>query len=238
MESRGMGGSGRATRGWACVQCATTFMSASCNAQANCRSRQAVIYVACLRLVVPGNNGQIPYEEHDARLRSADSLLGVPGLRGHSVTHPGGVCVLWHNDIIHRKSRQRPWGRDLGPAPKRVDLSVDPNHGVSFRPILRLGFHRCSEPDAAPSPGLVDDEEWTAAIGGDGPPRTCGHRISIGSLAAVYRRALASDHHQPRSRRWSKRSSATRLGRRTGLLLRTVWGAQVHWNLFLYHWTA
>ena len=167
-----MGGSGRAARGWACVQCAITFMSASCNAQPNCRSRQTAIYVACLRLVVPGNNGQIPYEEHDARLRSADSLLGVPGLRGHSVTHPGGVCVLWHNDIIHRKSRQRPWGRDLGPAPKRVDLSVDPNHGVSFRPILRLGFHRCSEPDAAPSPGLVDDEEWTAAIGGDGPPLT------------------------------------------------------------------
>ena len=43
-------------------------------------------------------------------LRAADRLLGVPGLTGHSVTHTGGVCVLWHNDIIHRKSRQRPGG--------------------------------------------------------------------------------------------------------------------------------
>jgi hypothetical protein len=54
---------------------------------------------------VPGDQGQIPYAEHDVRLSSADKLLGVPGLQGHSVTHSGGVCVLWHDDVIHRKSR-------------------------------------------------------------------------------------------------------------------------------------
>jgi hypothetical protein len=119
---------------------------------------------------VPGNNGQISYTEHDARLSCAGSLLGVPGLQAHSVTHPGGVCVLWHNDIIHRKSRQRPWGRDLGAAPERVDLSADPKHGVSFRPILRLGFHRCSEPATNSTP--VGDDDWTAAIAENGPQLT------------------------------------------------------------------
>ena len=38
----------------------------------------------------------IPYVEHDERLSAASELLGVPGLKGHSVTHGGGVCVLWH----------------------------------------------------------------------------------------------------------------------------------------------
>lgn len=119
---------------------------------------------------MPGNNGQIPYEEHDARLRSADSILGVPGLQGHSVTHPGGVCVLWHNDVIHRKSRQRPQGRDLSAAPERIDLSADPTHGVNFRPILRLGFHRCSEPDVALGSTLTDDQDWNTVIAENAPP--------------------------------------------------------------------
>eukprot|EP01052_Picozoa_sp_SAG31_P071685 SAG31_NODE_30612_length_378_cov_1.444444_1_plen_98_part_01 len=86
---------------------------------------------------------------------SFDRLLGVPGLTGHSVTHTGGVCVLWHNDIIHRKSRQRPGGNsDCGPNPTNADLSAassPPGYGVNFRPIMRLGFHRCTEPHALPA---------------------------------------------------------------------------------------
>lgn len=77
----------------------------------------------------------------------------------------GGVCVIWHNDIIHRKSRQRPYTGDLGTAPECVDLSADPGHGVKYRPILRFGFSRCSEPDATACPvnGFHDENDQTGA---------------------------------------------------------------------------
>jgi|EP01047_Picozoa_sp_COSAG01_P053691 hypothetical protein len=118
----------------------------------------------------------IPYAAHDQRLRAADRLLGVPGLTGHSVTHAGGVCVLWHDDIVHRKSRQRPGGNsDLGPNPTNADLSRNPGYGVSFRPIIRLGFHRCTEPHALPAAAVPDValEDWAGAVAEHGPPLAC-----------------------------------------------------------------
>ena len=115
----------------------------------------------------------IPYSEHDDWLGSADRLLDVPGLQGHSVTHPGGVCVLWHDDIMHRKSRQRPGGIDLGPEPTGQDHFMN-GSGSDYRPILRFGFHRCTEPDAAPTspssfPADAAVEAWVEATAEHGP---------------------------------------------------------------------
>ena len=72
--------------------------------------------------------------------------------------------------------------RDLGPAPERVDLSAEPDHfGVNFRPILRMGFHRCTEPEVSSSSssggrgmeGAPPEEyDWGSAVGEHGPPLT------------------------------------------------------------------
>ena len=79
--------------------------------------------------------------------------------------------------------RQRVGGqRDLGPAPERVDLSAEPDqYGVNFRPILRMGFHRCTEPEVSSSSssggrgmeGAPPEEyDWGSAVGEHGPPLT------------------------------------------------------------------
>ena len=90
----------------------------------------------------------------DRRRAACVPLLGVRDLREHRVTHSGGTIVLWQNNIWHRRSRQTLRGENLeaDPRPPAADYSqVDafgaPEvSGVRFRPCVRIGFFRCSEP--------------------------------------------------------------------------------------------
>lgn len=90
----------------------------------------------------------------DRRRSACVPLLGVRGLREHRVTHSGGTIVLWQNNIWHRRSRQTLSGEDLeaDPLPPPADYSdvdafgVPELSGVRFRPCIRVGFFRCSQP--------------------------------------------------------------------------------------------
>lgn len=104
MGTRVLGGSSRAARRWACVQSVAMFFLRFLQSRCLIRhgsgtAEYCLHYTVSLGalcemvvIIVAGENGQIAYEDHDARLHSADRLLGVPGLQGHSVTHKGTLC--------------------------------------------------------------------------------------------------------------------------------------------------
>ena len=90
----------------------------------------------------------------DRRRAACVPLLGVHGLQERRATHRGGTVVLWSNNVWHRRSRQTLRGEDLEAEPRAppADYSdVDAFgpaevSGVRFRPCVRVGFFRCSEP--------------------------------------------------------------------------------------------
>lgn len=61
------------------------------------------------------------HAELDERRRQRVSLLGVAGLKEHRVTHGGGTCVLWHDNVFHRRSRQ-----------SHGDADIDADLGAGF----------------------------------------------------------------------------------------------------------
>ena len=88
----------------------------------------------------------LPYNERDRRLAEGLPLIGSP--RVHKATCTAGTCVLWHENLFHRKSRQRSPADGPGGA-SRGDWSLLPQTEfgwVPWRVVFRFGFYRASEP--------------------------------------------------------------------------------------------
>jgi hypothetical protein len=109
------------------------------------------------RSVDEQKNPGTTYAKLDRSRAEGIPLLGVDGLRERRVTHRGGYIVLWHDNVFHRRARQRPRGvvGGVGPAPEEHDFSNVHVWGgaeeteVQFRPVVRLSFFRTSEPTRA-----------------------------------------------------------------------------------------
>jgi hypothetical protein len=90
----------------------------------------------------------------DCRRAACVPLLGVRGLKERRAIHNGGTIVLWQNNIWHRRSRQTLRGESPEADPRQsaadysdMDVFGAPElSGVRFRPCIRIGFFRCSEP--------------------------------------------------------------------------------------------
>lgn len=65
-----------------------------------------------------------PYKETDERREHGLPLLGLAGLKETPMTHQGGVVVIWHNDIFHRRSRQRQPSLQTYEAPQGLDYRL------------------------------------------------------------------------------------------------------------------
>eukprot|EP01052_Picozoa_sp_SAG31_P009735 SAG31_NODE_518_length_14674_cov_39.604803_11_plen_765_part_00 len=105
----------------------------------------------------PGEQVRVPmldFPERDARLRAAPGILGCEHQAdvAQATCREGGTIFIWHNDLFHRKSRQRnshesqqdgnslrvDWSREL--APHDADW-------VPWRMVARFGFERTSQPE-------------------------------------------------------------------------------------------
>lgn len=91
--------------------------------------------------------GQVlDYDKRDQRLAAGLPLIGSPRL--HKAVCAAGTCVLWHENLFHRKSRQRSPADGPGKASRR-DWSLIPETEfgwVPWRVVFRFGFQRASEP--------------------------------------------------------------------------------------------
>ena len=93
----------------------------------------------------------LSYDERDRRLADGLPLIGSP--RVQKATCTAGTCVLWHENLFHRKSRQRSPADGLGGA-SRGDWSLlaENEFGwVPWRVVFRFGFYRASEPRRQPT---------------------------------------------------------------------------------------
>ena len=125
-------------------------------------------------------NPSTTFEELDRNRAEGIPLLGVDGLRERRMTHRGGYVVLWHNNLFHRRARQRLRGSagGVGKGPELADFSDVSQFGdassseVNFRPVVRFGFFRTSEPTASQwqkqtrgGGGGGDGDEWPGVEG-------------------------------------------------------------------------